>query len=73
MDKSPAVRKRFIAGAVCPKCGETDKIYVLDYVLEKSGRHSRHCSRCDFEEDMPVMDIGPTPEVRVIVRHREPE
>jgi uncharacterized metal-binding protein (TIGR02443 family) len=40
--------KRFIAGAVCPSCGVADKIYVL-----KDGkRTSRHCSRCEFGDDL---------------------
>ena len=69
MAEPPAAKRRFIAGAVCPKCGETDKIYVL----EQAGRRSRHCSRCDFKDDMPLTDISPTPGARVIVRHREPE
>ncbi|MCB1691337.1 MAG: YheV family putative metal-binding protein [Pseudomonadales bacterium] len=40
------MKKRFIAGAVCPRCGEVDKIYVLE---DETGR-SKHCTRCDFSE-----------------------
>lgn len=41
--------KRFIAGATCPDCGKTDKIYVIK--SEKGV--SRHCSSCGFEEGRP--------------------
>jgi uncharacterized metal-binding protein (TIGR02443 family) len=41
-------RKRFIAGAVCPKCGVEDRIYVL---VAADGQ-SRHCNDCDFSESL---------------------
>jgi hypothetical protein len=40
--------KRFIAGAVCPKCTQVDKVFT--YELE--GRKFRACTRCDFNEEM---------------------
>ena len=43
-------RRRFIAGAVCPRCGAMDKIAVdLD-----SDR--RFCVACDFSEARPGSD-----------------
>jgi uncharacterized metal-binding protein (TIGR02443 family) len=40
-------RRRFIAGAVCPRCGEMDKIVVnLD-------TDQRECVACDFSEVRP--------------------
>ena len=40
-------RRRFIAGAVCPRCGEMDKIAVdLDSDL-------RQCVSCGFSEERP--------------------
>lgn len=40
--------KRFIAGAVCPKCAEMDKVYTY----ELQGKKFRACTRCDFNEEM---------------------
>ena len=42
MSKTPI--KRFIAGAVCPKCGEMDKIVMY---TDESGTY-RECVACDF-------------------------
>lgn len=39
--------RRFIAGAVCPRCGEMDKI-VVDVVSDE-----RHCVACDFSDSRP--------------------
>jgi len=40
-------RRRFIAGAVCPRCAQMDKIVVdLD-------SDTRHCVSCGFSEDRP--------------------
>ncbi len=41
------VRRRFIAGAVCPRCGEMDKI-VVDMDSEQ-----RECVACGFSEGRP--------------------
>lgn len=40
--------KRFIAGAICPKCSVRDKIYTY----EDEGKKYRACTRCDFNEEM---------------------
>jgi len=42
------VVKRFIAGAVCPKCQAMDKLRT--YTLE--GKQFRDCVSCGFEEEM---------------------
>ena len=47
MSKTPH-RRRFIAGAVCPRCGEMDKI-VVDMDTE-----TRECVACGFAEDRPA-------------------
>ena len=44
-------RRRFIAGAVCPRCGEMDKI-VVDMETQ-----TRECVACDFSEKRPA-DAG---------------
>ena len=45
-----AVQKRFIAGAVCPRCAEMDKIRAW----EPSGIRYRDCVNCDFFEQAPI-------------------
>ena len=49
-------RRRFIAGAVCPRCGAMDKIVVdLDDDM-------RACVACDFTEARPAgPDAQPAP------------
>ena len=44
---TPTHRRRFIAGAVCPRCARMDKIVVdLDTDL-------RECVSCGFSEERP--------------------
>lgn len=54
-------QKRFIAGAVCPRCSQQDKI-VLYQVSETEQR--RQCIACDFEDVMQD-DAPPEPVTRV--------
>ncbi len=49
--------KRFIAGAVCPACGLSEKIYVQ---RDQSGE-SRHCVSCGFEERKPEDPLTSNP------------
>jgi len=56
MTDTPPPRRRFIAGAVCPRCSEMDKIVVnLD-------TDSRECVACGFNELRPA-DNSPVAEV----------
>jgi uncharacterized metal-binding protein (TIGR02443 family) len=42
------IKKRFVAGAVCPRCGLMDKI-----VLYRVDDHEyRECVSCDFKDEM---------------------
>jgi uncharacterized metal-binding protein (TIGR02443 family) len=41
-------KKRFIAGAVCPKCSAMDKIVVYN----KDGQDYRECVSCGFSDEM---------------------
>ena len=41
-------KRRFIAGAVCPKCGAADKLVV--YV--RDGQSFRECIACDYKDTM---------------------
>ncbi|OUS14169.1 hypothetical protein A9Q89_00390 [Gammaproteobacteria bacterium 53_120_T64] len=42
------VIKRFVAGAVCPRCGEMDKLVIY----RQDERDYRECVSCDFAEEM---------------------
>ncbi len=46
--------KRFIAGAVCPKCAEQDKIVM--YRISDS-EQVRECVRCGFKDT--ISDVAP--------------
>ena len=39
-------RKRFIAGATCPKCGAEDRIFLMG----EGSETTRGCNACDFSE-----------------------
>ena len=41
--------KRFIAGAVCPKCAEMDKLVMYK---NEDGRDVRECVVCDYRDVM---------------------
>lgn len=45
-----AVQKRFIAGAICPRCAEMDRIRAW----EQNGIRYRDCVSCDFFEQLPI-------------------
>lgn len=51
----PPKPKRFIAGAVCPRCGAMDRIVV------SSDGESRACIACDFSDDRPSDTPKPVP------------
>ncbi|MCV6613213.1 MAG: YheV family putative metal-binding protein [Amphritea sp.] len=42
--------KRFIAGAVCPRCGEMDTLKMY----RDEDREYRECVRCDFSDSMAM-------------------
>ena len=45
--------RRFIAGAVCPRCGEMDKLVV------DTDTDQRECVKCGFNEARPGRDDNP--------------
>jgi uncharacterized metal-binding protein (TIGR02443 family) len=45
-----STKRRFMAGAVCPRCATLDVIVV--YNLD--GRDYRECVSCDFKEEMRI-------------------
>ena len=48
MTNTTPAKRRFIAGAVCPRCSEMDKI-VVDLASD-----SRECVACGFSEARPT-------------------
>jgi len=40
--------RRFVAGAVCPKCSAMDKIVVYN----KAGKDFRECIACSYKDEM---------------------
>ncbi|WP_129140982.1 YheV family putative zinc ribbon protein [Modicisalibacter coralii] len=45
-----AVQKRFIAGAICPRCAAMDRVRTW----EQNGIRYRDCVACDFFEQLPI-------------------
>lgn len=45
----PSIKKRFIAGAICPNCEQMDKICVF----QVSGRKFAECVSCGFKQAQP--------------------
>ena len=43
------LKRRFIAGAQCPKCEEVDKIVMYD---TEDGKRWRECVACEFKDEM---------------------
>lgn len=41
-------KKRFIAGAVCPRCSEMDKLVTY----KEDGKEFRECVSCGFHDEM---------------------
>ena len=53
MDQLNIIRKRFIAGAVCPECDVVDRI-VVEVVLEQASAlelSRRRCVDCGFADE----------------------
>ncbi|HET8706438.1 MAG TPA: YheV family putative zinc ribbon protein [Pseudomonadales bacterium] len=55
------IKKRFIAGAACPKCKQLDKVYTY----EKEGREYAACTQCDY------LEARPTPEDLELLRQQQ--
>ena len=53
--------KRFIAGAVCPRCNQMDKLVVFN----EDGKDFRACVSCDFREQMFMQGAPRELETRV--------
>lgn len=64
-------QKRFIAGAICPRCAEMDKLRTW----EQNGIRYRDCVACDFFEQLPIEEptTGDELETRVTRRRDAPQ
>lgn len=54
-------KKRFIAGAVCPRCTQLDKLFV--YSIDD--KNFRECVNCDFLEEQQFAPIQHEPSTRL--------
>ena len=50
----PSQPKRFIAGAVCPRCAAMDKLVMFQ---DEDNRQIRECVSCGYSDEMT--DTGP--------------
>lgn len=62
-----ATPKRFIAGAICPRCAAMDRIRTW----EQQGVLYRECVACDFLEQLPVEEQATDPIETRVTRPRE--
>lgn len=46
-------RHRFIAGAVCPACGEHDSIRLIVEQINAEEREYIECVNCDYHAERP--------------------
>ena len=47
------MKKRFIAGAVCPRCSEMDKIVMY---TDDGGVQTKECVACGFSENIKDLE-----------------
>lgn len=56
-----SAKKRFIAGAVCPKCAAMDKLMAY----QEDGKEYRECVACGFKDEMRFQQQPSEIETRV--------
>ncbi|WP_237059871.1 YheV family putative zinc ribbon protein [Microbulbifer sediminum] len=59
-------KKRFIAGAVCPRCSAMDRIVNF----REGDRNYRECVECGFKDEIRLQSTPRIPDTRV---HRAPD
>jgi uncharacterized protein len=62
-----AAQKRFIAGAICPRCAAMDRIRAW----EQNGIRYRDCVSCDFFEQTAIEEDAATELETRVNRERE--
>ena len=65
-----ATPKRFIAGAVCPRCSEMDKIMMF---TDDADEQIRECVACGFTDAISDAEAPATPELDTRVNTRDNE
>ena len=63
-----ATPKRFIAGAICPRCAEMDKITMF---TDDSDEQIRECVVCGFTDAVSDVEKPATPELDTRVNTRD--
>ena len=64
------VKKRFIAGAVCPRCATMDSVRMY----RDDEREYRECVKCGFEDSLRIDGRQDVPELETrVTEHREEE
>ena len=63
------MQKRFIAGAVCPKCGAMDRLVIFT----QDDQNHRECVECGFSDVMRFQQNPRELETRVNVTEAEKE
>jgi uncharacterized metal-binding protein (TIGR02443 family) len=53
--------RRFVAGAVCPRCSEMDKLVVYN----QDGKDYRECVACGYKEEMHFKPVARELDTRV--------
>jgi uncharacterized metal-binding protein (TIGR02443 family) len=64
-----STKRRFMAGAICPRCSTMDSIVV--YNLD--GKDFRECVNCDFKEEMKINIASSELETRVNHNEEQPQ
>jgi uncharacterized metal-binding protein (TIGR02443 family) len=54
-------KRRFVAGAVCPRCSEMDKLVVYN----QDGKDFRECVACGYKDEMRFKPVAKELETRV--------
>jgi len=62
--------KRFIAGAVCPRCAEMDKITMY---TDDADEQIRECIACGFTDGISDIEAPAAPELQTRVNKRKNE
>lgn len=62
MSENFRLKRRFIAGAVCPECQQMDKVVMYD---DAQGRRWRECVSCGFKDEMTEQLNAEEPGTRV--------
>mgnify|MGYP005991781735 CR=1 FL=1 len=67
MDTKMKVKKRFIAGAICPRCSEMDKLVMY----KENDKEFRECVSCGFHDEMRFQQHQRELETRVNITEEQ--